>query len=272
MLELSVDPVYPAVKMAHLDQEHADSLFTCHNMDSVHKDFRSSRHTRNREAKQCHKYYQYRGVDPKWIGQPFMKLSDHPSSHVSQSERAWYQWSAPLVAMPQHLKPAIYTKRDMWLDREDDIWPLDRRHHRGKKIREKHCLKWQQRSMGTRLKQRSRRLAAEVHSGLETMACQVIDDDDIDADIFFAWLWDSSDDNPCMDEKEGDIPEVQEVYHWTSSTEAEVEFDAKDDFLIVYAPNKQYASTLVVHQNINIDSEHRLHDLAPLDDSDWELT
>jgi hypothetical protein len=55
------------------------------------------------------------------------------------------------------MEVATWTKRDMWLDRETNIWPLDRRHHVGKRIREKRNWKWSERDLGRRMKQRVQR-------------------------------------------------------------------------------------------------------------------
>jgi hypothetical protein len=50
------------------------------------------------------------------------------------------------------MKVSIWTKRDMFLDCETDIWPLDRRHHKGKKIREKRSARWELKRLGRGVK------------------------------------------------------------------------------------------------------------------------
>jgi hypothetical protein len=47
----------------------------------------------------------------------------------------------------------------MWEDREFNIWPLDRRHHVGKKIREKRSWNYQERALGRGTKSRDRLMA-----------------------------------------------------------------------------------------------------------------
>lgn len=69
---------------------------------------------------------------------------------------------------------ATWTKHDMWDDRDRDIWPLDRRHHRGKKIRERRSRKWTLSDLGRRMKQRQRELGFALEEGDLT---SVFDDD-----------------------------------------------------------------------------------------------
>jgi hypothetical protein len=71
------------------------------------------------------------------------------------------------------MEVATWTKRDMWLDRETNIWPLDRRHHVGKKIREKRSWKWGERDLGRRMKQRVQRAEFAV----EDAKFEDLDDD-----------------------------------------------------------------------------------------------
>ncbi|KIW53362.1 hypothetical protein PV05_08942 [Exophiala xenobiotica] len=133
----------------------------------THRDLRSRRHAQNRCAKQSAKYYGYRGVHPSWIGQPYHSLASTPTSHTALEETygpfsAIYPACGPLVSVPRHLKVSIWTKRDMFLDCETDIWPLDRRHHRGKKIREKRSAKWELRGLGRGMKVKARAVHDEV--------------------------------------------------------------------------------------------------------------
>src|ERR1700761_3505089 len=130
---------------------------------NTYKDLRSRRRLRNRQAKQSAKYYGYRGVHPSWIDQPYFDFArtiqspywtyNHPNIYASMD---------PLVTGAE-AKVATWTKRDMWLDREYNIWPLDRRHHVGKRIREKSCWKWNEQSIGrrTRIEHRNWELAVE---------------------------------------------------------------------------------------------------------------
>lgn len=106
----------------------------------AYKDIRSSKRCQSRFAKRSAKYYGFRGVDPNWIGQPCDPVW---RSHQRDMNTA----ATPIQAMPQGLdtfkneaslesnaRSRVYTKRDMWLDRELNIWPLDRRHHVGRKF------------------------------------------------------------------------------------------------------------------------------------------
>lgn len=113
---------------------------------AAYKDLRSLRRSQNRLHKQSAKYYGFRGVDPKWIGQPY--------DPVWRSSLT--RWMNSLPTSKPDSKYPVYTKRDMWIDREFNIWPLDRRHHVGKRIREKRVWKYQERALQRRTKSRAR--------------------------------------------------------------------------------------------------------------------
>jgi hypothetical protein len=72
----------------------------------------------------------------------------------------------PRLRPPDRLRRAhevaTWTKRDIRLDQETNIWPLDRRHHVGKKIREKRNWKWSDRDLRRRMKQKVQRLEFAV--------------------------------------------------------------------------------------------------------------
>ncbi|KIY00001.1 uncharacterized protein Z520_04638 [Fonsecaea multimorphosa CBS 102226] len=142
----------------------------------THRDLRSQRRSRNRLSKQSAKYYGYRGVQPGWIDQEYLTITNAPNSFG-------FAGSAPLItADAAAVKVATWTKRDMWLDRDVDIWPLDVRHHTGRKNREKYFSKWNELAIGRRMKQRSRRLDFATQDG-ELLAM----DDDVDMDTVY---WD----------------------------------------------------------------------------------
>lgn len=117
-----------------------------HDTTPTHLDLRSYKHALKREAKQSAKYYGYRGVHPSWIGQRYHALgpdSDQALTDLlSPLPHIFYTSCDPLITMPKHMQVATWTKRDMWDDRENDIFPLDRRHHKGKRIRDKKWWKW----------------------------------------------------------------------------------------------------------------------------------
>ncbi|KAK5447825.1 hypothetical protein LTS15_009324 [Exophiala xenobiotica] len=146
--------------------------FEAHPLDGAetHRDLRSRRYTRNRCAKQSAKYYGYRGVDPSWLGQPYHSLASTPASQTALKEiygpfSTIYPAFGPLVSVPRHMNVSIWTKRDMFLDCETDIWPLDRRHHRGKKIREKRSAKWELKRLGRGMKVKAGAVQDEVEDG-----------------------------------------------------------------------------------------------------------
>ena len=114
----------------------------------VYQDFRSHRRLRNRQSKQSAKYYGYRGVHPSWLNQRYI---DFPSNLQSP---AW-QWSNDPLVSGLEAKISRWTKADMWLERDQNIWPLDRRHHVGKRIREKRSSKWDELALGRRIKQQN---------------------------------------------------------------------------------------------------------------------
>lgn len=137
----------------------------------AYKDIRSSKRCQSRFAKRSAKYYGFRGVDPNWIGQPCDPVW---RSHQRDMNTA----ATPIQAMPQGLdtfkneaslesnaRSRVYTKRDMWLDRELNIWPLDRRHHVGKKIREKWAWKDHERTLQRGTKPRARMMAFAAENG-----------------------------------------------------------------------------------------------------------
>lgn len=129
------------------------------NADAVplHRDLRSDKRAYNRHTQQSAKYYGYRGVDPNWIGQlydPLWRKAIKCLCGPSNPERQNH------LSRPDRVK--IYTKKDMWQDRDFNIWPLDRRHHVGKKIREKSSWNDQERISGRSTKQKSRMLNSEV--------------------------------------------------------------------------------------------------------------
>lgn len=76
-----------------------------------------------------------------------------------------YPALAPLISMPEHINISTWTKRDMWLDRDTNIWPLDRRHHRGKKIREKRNTAWELEMLGRSLKAKSKAINGAIAEG-----------------------------------------------------------------------------------------------------------
>ncbi|KAK5051920.1 hypothetical protein LTR84_002723 [Exophiala bonariae] len=116
---------------------------------AAYKDLRSLKRSQNRISKRSAKYYGFRGVDPNWIGQPY--------DPVWRSSVTLWNNSLPISRLDA--RPRVYTKRDMWEDRDFNIWPLDRRHHMGKKKREKRSWKYQERALGRGTKLRGKMTA-----------------------------------------------------------------------------------------------------------------
>lgn len=135
---------------------------------AIYKDIRSLKRSQNRHAKQSAKYYGFRSVDPNWIGQPYDPVWRFEQAYWWKAAKAipndscFDQKKTDLATCKLNPKPYTYTKRDMWLDRDVNIWPLDRQHHVGRKIREKWFWKYQERTKQRRAKQRARMLAFEA--------------------------------------------------------------------------------------------------------------
>lgn len=143
----------------------------------TYRDIRSHHRPANRQSKQSAKYYGYRAVHPSWVDQPYHSLVSGSSvAHSRDFGPFYYSVYArcdPTVANAGHMAVSTWTKQDMYKDREANIWPLDRRHHKGKRIREKSCWKWTERDLGRRTKQKARSLEfATENSGI-----MALDDD-----------------------------------------------------------------------------------------------
>ncbi|OQV03413.1 hypothetical protein CLAIMM_08461 [Cladophialophora immunda] len=166
----------------------------------THKDLRSQRRSRNRTSKQAEKYYGYRCVQPGWIDQEYLSVTRVPRECFYPNINIFAS-CAPLVTDAADIKVAKWTKRDMWLDRDVDIWPLDVRRHKGRRIREKYCWKWNELEFGRRMKQKSRCLQFAAEDG-EFLAL----DDDLDMDAAVCWLcepfWDDEEDEGRNDRGE----------------------------------------------------------------------
>ncbi|OCT47005.1 hypothetical protein CLCR_02547 [Cladophialophora carrionii] len=185
----------------------ADANVHAHAYAHAYRDLRSHRRPQNRHAKQSAKYYGYRGVHPSWVGRPYFDFSSGiqtPESEAAteaepKSDAAWAtkypnlhaRMDPLLLAKARGTAPTIatWTKRDMWQDREDRIWPLDRRHHVGKRFREKRSRKWNESSVGRRMRQRSREWGFVVEDARDLARLRY---DDMDTVYFDPQEWDSS--------------------------------------------------------------------------------
>lgn len=166
---------------------------------SCYRDLRSASRATRQYRKQLAKYYGFRGVKPSWVGQEYYSFSPvladpGATEHVlgCPGTFGWFMWpsTAPLVWCPPKteeerggkeeedeeeekeagerdhpsMRPCpevrTWTRRDNWLDRDIDIWPLDRRHHVGLSKREKRWLKFARRTAGRDTKSLARRVEA----------------------------------------------------------------------------------------------------------------
>jgi hypothetical protein len=164
--------------------------------NNSHRDIRSSRHALNRQRKASSKYYRYRGVHPSWLGQPYLDVTHSPSQIYNQT---WWLGSGPLIH-PDLAKFSVktWTKCDMYGEHDHDIWPLDRRHSKGKHIREQYSWKYGEKDLERRTRQIQRAIDFAC-ADAEEMARE---DDDIDT-VYWeseAWLW-----------REG-VPEVRDQW------------------------------------------------------------
>ncbi|KEF60712.1 uncharacterized protein A1O9_02273 [Exophiala aquamarina CBS 119918] len=135
---------------------------------AVYKDIRALKRSQSRHAKQSAKYHGFRGVDPNWVGQPydpiwrFEQMNWWKPAKAISNDYPSYQRDTNRATCELNPKSHTYTKRDMWLDRDINIWPLDRQQHVGKKIREKRAWKYQEKTLQRRTKQRARAIAFEA--------------------------------------------------------------------------------------------------------------
>src|SRR5436305_15245670 len=129
--------------------------------DPVYKDIRSASHPFTRSANLTHKYYSYRGVHPSWVGQPTYYVPAALSEHTFPT---FVNASAPLVTHWQQMRIRTWTKRDQYLDREYDIFPLDRKTHKvGRRHRGRNCNYVPARWMEERcVKQKRREIEWEI--------------------------------------------------------------------------------------------------------------
>ena len=129
--------------------------------DPVYKDIRSASRRSTRSSNLSHKYYSYRGVHPSWVGQPTYYVPTALSEHTFPP---FVNASAPLVTYSQQMRIRTWTKRDQYLDREYDIFPLDRKTHKvGRRHRGRNCdyvpARWAEERC---VKQRRREIEWEV--------------------------------------------------------------------------------------------------------------
>ena len=101
-------------------------------------DMRSAERCSQREHKQRQKYYGYRGKynNPSVVGQKF--LSHDPA--VTQIRSLW-KIASTRWELSTHAQIRIWTRRDWFSNKEDDIWPLDVRHSKSRARREKRAWK-----------------------------------------------------------------------------------------------------------------------------------
>ncbi|KAJ9610248.1 hypothetical protein H2200_005025 [Cladophialophora chaetospira] len=157
----------------------------CSDTDT-YKDLRSHRRLQNRQAKQSAKYYGYRGVDPAWVNQPYISF---PQNNQSLFCAETHASADPLISNGAEAKISTWTKHDMFLDRETNIWPLDRRHHVGRHIREKYSHKYNELALGRRMRQRNAEWEFAIHDARDLAG---FPEEPVDHDWYWEneqWLW-----------------------------------------------------------------------------------
>jgi len=89
------------------------------------KDIRSMSVPTKRTQKAKQKYYSYRSNHPSTVGQPYVALAGKRPEHTNP-------FLIDRVVLGDRTCIEIWTKRDLWLDRTTDIWPLRPPHHFGR--------------------------------------------------------------------------------------------------------------------------------------------
>lgn len=108
-------------------------------MDTDHafgseKDLRHELRSTRRHEKQKQKYYGYRGVKRSWPGQPAYKPPEEAKGALRSQGQPWLTFPTASID-DSDLEVATWTKKDQYDHREFDIWPLDRKHHVGRRER-----------------------------------------------------------------------------------------------------------------------------------------
>ncbi|KIV79364.1 hypothetical protein PV11_06927 [Exophiala sideris] len=212
---------------------HAD-LFedTIEETTQTYRDLRSQKHALNREAKKSARYFGYRAVDPKWIGEQYYDLTPKAWDTLTGMDHNFWTLCAPLLTRPEDLFVATWTKRDMWYDRESGI--IGGQWHKGKRIREKRYWKYSQKCYGKDTKTRSRALEfALEHADVESVDTTYADGhDDLDA-VHFEDHDDDEDPNYGRNE-ENDFPlslsELRECGYDVTAAEFETMREAGYEF------------------------------------------
>lgn len=230
--------------------------------DLYSRDLRSAGHAQNRHRAHTTKYYNHRSVDPNWVGQPYHKLStpshrsSPPTNFAFHLPYTLYPSCAPLVSLAERMTVATWTKHDMWDDRDRDIWPLDRRHHRGKKIRERRSQKWTLSDLGRRMKQRQR----EWGFALEEGDLASVFDDDLSVWSFREEMGLYDVDEGCA-EGEGEWPDEQS--RW------------EDDAAVLPESSETVvgvgAGMILIHVDVEDLDRYEVLDLVLDDDDDFSI-
>ena len=132
-------------------------------MEPLYRDLRSHKRGLNRESKQSAKYYRYRGVDPKWIGQPYVtspcvSASTDSVGVCNKYMSCWHyrleEQGAEAESKCSSIK--IWTKQDMYYNRDINIWPFRGRRHRSERVRNPGAWKWTEVDIERRVKQKAK--------------------------------------------------------------------------------------------------------------------
>ena len=214
----------------------------------TYRDLRSRKHALNREAKKSAKYFRYRAVDPKWIGEQYYALNeDAEGVREAQPYFLWMQFD-PLLSMPENLHVATWTKRDMWDERGNGI--IQWHPHKGHRIREKRHWKYNEKCLQRDTRTRTRNLEfALEHADVENVDTSYLEGhDDLDAEIeghddeaessFWGdgveWPMTLRDWRACLRETGYDIPDSDSEGNAAMSWVGEPDFESADEVLEYY--------------------------------------
>jgi len=228
------------------------------------KDVRSFTHALNRQRKQSQKYYGYRGVKPSWVGQTYY---DQPTSDF------WPQ-QPQITAIGKASTPMarVWTKRDMYLERDNNIWPLDFRHHVGKRKREKRWNGQYVKQLERDIKTRTKKLdeACEDWWGIEF----VLYSDDYPCWYTCCEGWDCDEGTERTLHEEWGSKEVDEE-EWVKSTCVDESVDGAGQYYVVLDSDKDNGGIVTA---LDTDSDFELLGRLDcesgdelLDEEGWEI-
>lgn len=146
---------------------------------SSFRDIRSASIDRKRALKAKQKYFSYRSHHPSTIGQPYLAFRPDPERpRISQdiSNNSIHS-GIPIPQLGESTCVKIWTKRDMWEERMEGIYPLRRPHHYGRCYR---CHDTQTASGKRQMAKEKVRLEIETDKGDKAnLDCEEFEDRDL---------------------------------------------------------------------------------------------